>query len=79
MSLAASKTALMVEVEVQLKAGKAICKMRVRTNFQNCPNFQKELFRIRSLYFISYLIVTAVFHKFHEVVTSDNTSRNNIH
>ena len=78
MSLAASKTALMVEVEVQLKAGKAICKMRVRTNFQNCPNFQKELFRIESLYFI-YLIVTAVFHKFHEVVTSDNTSRNNIH
>ena len=78
MSLAASKTALIVEVDVQLKAGKAICKMRVRTNFQNCPNFQKELFRIRSLYF-TYLIVTAVFHKFHEVVTSDNTSRNNIH
>ena len=34
MSLAASKTALMVEVEVQLKAGKAICKIGCKMRVQ---------------------------------------------
>ena len=78
MSLAASKTALMVEVEVQLKAGKAICKMRVQI-FKIVLILKKNCLDLGHCILFYYLIVTAVFHKFHEIVTSDNTSRNNIH